>query len=593
MLIVVAVNAQDDYTVTCSSPSIGNGYIKPMKAGSSLQFQINMKNNTTVTYTASINKNAMPYGEWVQIDNNSQTLAPNQTITFLLTLTVPAGTSDLYTYPFPFYFNAYDSNNNNNPYLWTTLQLIVDNTPPVTPSVLFSSKTSTSVSVTWSSQDERSSTYTLANSSSGEQGIKSYTVTLKNSDGTITIGTPQSYSAPNPFPYATTFPGLTGYTDYKVYVTATDLAGNPSTNTGLSVRTPPAPPTSCTFSSTYCQITLTWSSAIGAVGYYICDGSHNRITPNPVVSPYTITNRSLGTNYSFSLVSVSSTGETSDFSSIFTTATLPMPTPAMVTTDLNMCSNDKTLEISAVPFSDSYTWTVTSPLSINGLQTITTTNTSVGLHTNLVQGISTVTVVANLTCGFQSNTLTKSVQMGIPTPSITATKISATGEPTMYRFTASASGYTGLTYNWYVNSVLQQSSADNTLDWYFPCRVTKTINCKVVSSCGTSPVSNSITKTGECSRLLSFKISPNPTSDNVLVSSQSTESTNSFNSDLVSTISFDFVRIFDFQGSLKRIIKYSEANSVIINVSDLKDGMYIFEIGNDDYTEKHQVIIKK
>jgi len=47
--------AQSDFTVTCNSPYIGGGYIKPMKAGSSIQFQVKLTNNKNVTYTVSIN----------------------------------------------------------------------------------------------------------------------------------------------------------------------------------------------------------------------------------------------------------------------------------------------------------------------------------------------------------------------------------------------------------------------------------------------------------------------------------------------------------------------------------------------------------
>jgi|GEM_PF-5376673 len=36
----IAANAQSDFTVTCSSPNISNGLIKPMKAGGSFQMQI-------------------------------------------------------------------------------------------------------------------------------------------------------------------------------------------------------------------------------------------------------------------------------------------------------------------------------------------------------------------------------------------------------------------------------------------------------------------------------------------------------------------------------------------------------------------------
>jgi hypothetical protein len=48
-----------DFTVKSPSTDKYNGLITPLKAGSSIQLQIKMKNNKTVTYTVSINKNSL------------------------------------------------------------------------------------------------------------------------------------------------------------------------------------------------------------------------------------------------------------------------------------------------------------------------------------------------------------------------------------------------------------------------------------------------------------------------------------------------------------------------------------------------------
>ncbi len=85
-----------------------------------------------------------------------------------------------------------------------------------------------------------------------------------------------------------------------------------------------------------------------------------------------------------------------------------------------------------------------------------------------------------------------------PTPTITARLVSGPGEPTDYSFTATE--IPGATYNWYVNGVLQQSGPSKTFDWYFQCKVSKTVKCVISNACYTSGFSNAITRTGGCER---------------------------------------------------------------------------------------------
>jgi len=316
--------AQSDFTVTSPSTDAYGGLIKPLKAGNNIQIQIKMTNNKNVTYTASINKNAMfPQDTWVQIDNNSQTLTYNQTITFLLTITVPVGTPDNLTYSLPLTFNAYDSNNNNNPYTGQTLRVLVDNTPPVTPTVSVSSKTSSAISISFTSFDERSNEYTNVNQTAGISGIKSYTLVLRNPDGTTKES--KSVNATDASTY--TFSSLSANTTYTTFVTAADLATNSSTSTGLSATTAPAALANLTSTSTnYCNTTLAWSGSTGATSYNIYNYSVNPIvTYTTTATSYTVGGLLSGRAYDFYVSAVSNAGESPRSKIAVTTLSVPTP----------------------------------------------------------------------------------------------------------------------------------------------------------------------------------------------------------------------------------------------------------------------------
>jgi subtilisin family serine protease len=247
-----------------------------------------------------------------------------------------------------------------------------------------------------------------------------------------------------------------------------------------------------------------------------------------------------------------------------------------------VCSSGGIFTISNLSSDCSVSWSTSTNISPSSASGNPVTFSAIG------NGVGYIQAIITSSCG--SNTLPrKEVVVGIPTPSINAQLISASGEPTTVEFTATA--YSNASYNWYVNGVLQQNEIDNMFDWYFPCRVTKTIKCSLTNSCGTSAFSNSIAPTGECTRIANYSVSPNPASSMVTLSVANTNTI--ADSAMITYSSFDFVRVFDLQGNLKKLLKYSKTINASINIADLKGGVYIFEIGNNEYTEKHQVIINK
>jgi hypothetical protein len=258
------------------------------------------------------------------------------------------------------------------------------------------------------------------------------------------------------------------------------------------------------------------------------------------------------------------------------------------------CSAYCGLQINGVTcFSGSYTYSV--PVTVDATTTVTwivsnpsiATISPVGNQATLTQqttGTITLTALISAPCG--SFNVSKTITVGIPVPTITSIKTSATGEPTTYEFTATS--YPGVTYNWYVNNVLTQSGPDNTFDLLFSCRITKTVKASITNSCGTSAFSNSISQTGECVRTGSFTLSPNPASSTLTASSvdQSTP-------DGLTDYRITELKIYDQKGTLRKQKKFDKLKNASLNISDLPSGIYIVEVSDGDYKEKKQLIIQK
>jgi len=120
LLFVNKFALAQDFKVTITSTDDCSGYLKPLKAGNSLQFQIAVKNNRADTCKVSIQKENIGYvSSWISIDDNSQDIFPGQTINFLLTIKVPTSAAEG-EYSMFLNFNAFDKKNNNHSFIYYT-----------------------------------------------------------------------------------------------------------------------------------------------------------------------------------------------------------------------------------------------------------------------------------------------------------------------------------------------------------------------------------------------------------------------------------------------------------------------------------------
>ncbi len=143
-------------------------------------------------------------------------------------------------------------------------------------------------------------------------------------------------------------------------------------------------------------------------------------------------------------------------------------------------------------------------------------------------------------------------------------------------------------YRWYKDGVLQ-----TIYHWTFAqipipknkCNVSYAITVTAGNTCGVSPA----TYAGvfvPCEN--NFKISPNPATNTIIISISQAKTTSGTN------VSFDEIRIFDFQGNLKKYQQYSsKTNQATLNISDLVSGTYVIEVANATYKERQQLVIQK
>lgn len=296
-----------DFTATGPTDNVATNIIYPLKAGASIQLQVKLKSNRKDTCTVSIDKNAVGYiSDWVTISDNNLKIFPNQEVTFQFTIKPPVGTADS-EYPLQLKFDAYDKYKNNHPFSYKELTVIVDNTPPDVPTVIVQDKTSKSISIHFNSSDFRSEHYTENDPTSGIAGIKTYTLTIQNPQGSTTSKT---FNATDISSYYT-FGGLSPYTPYAIGVTATDLASNSSTSPALYSTTLPGPPTNLrAINTTYFSTTLVWDAAPGASSYEVYSvTSGNTPIGNTSTTAFTISGLSVGSTSRFAVKSVCSEGK--------------------------------------------------------------------------------------------------------------------------------------------------------------------------------------------------------------------------------------------------------------------------------------------
>ncbi|CAN5298472.1 hypothetical protein BH20BAC1_BH20BAC1_03770 [soil metagenome] len=268
------------------------------------------------------------------------------------------------------------------------------------------------------------------------------------------------------------------------------------------------------------------------------------------------------------------------------TSTISIVPPAItISSNAPLCSGSRNYSVLGLPCNASVSWVI----SPSGIVTPSVIGNTVTLTKN-ASATGVITLTANITGNCGPLSTSTQIQVGNITPSIYAVLTSGPGEPTTYNFIATS--IPGAIYTWYVTGAVnnpQQTGSFNEFDWYFACNQSRTVYCVVTTNCGNA-TSNSITKTGGCDRGLIFQLSPNPATNSFTITSQQ----NTLNSSAVGNpTSFNEIRIYDPLGNLK---KYEKTNSVtknLIDVSNLGNGLYIVEISDGTYREKHQLLIQK
>jgi len=336
------IQAQD-FTVSVPLTDDHSGYFKPLRKGASLQFQVNIKNNTSETCTVSIDKFYMNYlSSWITIEDNNKEILPQQEREFLLTLIIPPDV-DEGEHMLQLYFDITSKDNNSYDFNSFPQVITIDNTPPIIPTFETSARSKTMRVYSISSYDDLSSSY-----DEGYKGITNYIVKVKDTNGSEirqkTIGALSN---------SHTFNGLSPNTNYFVSVTATDLAGNTSTKE-KGKSTAPAKPTNLQFSNiTYIDAFLSWNPSEGATGYNIfkvTDQGNEKINESPISgNSYKIEGLDPNTAYDYNVIALSDAGK-SDRSNNKSVTTIALPT---ISGSNTMCTGKYTYSVA--PLIDGYT----------------------------------------------------------------------------------------------------------------------------------------------------------------------------------------------------------------------------------------------
>ncbi len=567
-----------DFTVKVPTTDAFGGLHPPIKAGSSFIFQLTVKNNTSLSYVVSIDKDAMgAVKSWISIDFTSQTITPGQTKSYILTVNVPSSASDM-DYPLPLSFNAYDPSNNNNPFIYFTQTIIVDKSNPQTPAFSISPKSSEVYVYSWSSFDSRSIGYTNKNQSSGLNGIKDYTIVLKRADNSVVETKTISATGNTYYTFKT---NITSNTDYKVNVTAADLAGN-SSSAEVPTRTAPGPPTLSISKTSFCYITLTWSAPSGAVKYEVWDVTNTTyvLKVTTTGTTYTVNGLLAGTPYKFYVRALNNLNTKSDPSNTLNTSTLTVPIPS-ISGNKAVCSSGATFLVSNLPSECSLLWDKGPNLSLY--------SSSGNSATFKATGSSASWIKATINSGCGTSSANYLVDAGSPKPGPITIQFDAPPG----RFTASIDGLVSATsYKWYLDGVLKFNALEDVVIFQRQignCGHVYYVDVSLVNACGVSPIRHAEVSEPPCYK--SFIIYPNPANSEISISQNEDLSLLGSESIQSEITMIGSIKIIDNFGNTYYYEKYdSEIREAVVNISALQAGSYLIIINSETNKESYPFI---
>jgi pimeloyl-ACP methyl ester carboxylesterase len=240
------------------------------------------------------------------------------------------------------------------------------------------------------------------------------------------------------------------------------------------------------------------------------------------------------------------------------------------------------------------------------------TVSSTGVVTRQSDGEATLTATIT-SCGSTTNIITKQIKVG--TPSVGGTYFT-NGQEQFLRIYSSPFDYNDVCNSENVSTSMQVSGASSvtwskttsnptTVSWYqsgnnlnfylWSLGQTALFKLQASNSCGTTSYDfgfRSIDCTGGGGGCELYSVSPNPASSSINVSVAMIPPP----CDLAmasSELTISEVNIYDQVGNLMKVKKEKKSKKTTINLDGLKTGIYVVEIVDGKYKERHQIIITK
>jgi hypothetical protein len=264
--------------------------------------------------------------------------------------------------------------------------------------------------------------------------------------------------------------------------------------------------------------------------------------------------------------------------------------PNFTTSAFTTCTSSATVSISSVCGATNYTYTVSGNPGItftsNGLQTLTTANTSVSLTISGGSSLNALKAKANYPNSISSTESEATLTAGSPAPgAITPVSI----DPFIGRIQVQIDPIPGATnYDWFKNGILQSTYHSTFAQIPITknlCDVSYSISVQAKTCNVNSALTYKDVYVPPCDNF--YMVSPNPASNDITVS------INESGTQSASNKTFDEVRIYDFQGNLKKYQPFNKSKAGNLNISGLPNGTYFIEIIDGSYKEKHQLIIQR
>ncbi|MGK2863778.1 MAG: T9SS type A sorting domain-containing protein [Chitinophagaceae bacterium] len=263
--------------------------------------------------------------------------------------------------------------------------------------------------------------------------------------------------------------------------------------------------------------------------------------------------------------------------------------PAFTTSSVKSCTSSANMSINSTCGASNYSYTIAGNPGVtftsNGLQTLTTPSTTINISIAGGSSINTIKAKANYPNNISSTDASATLTAGSPQPGPINVLLA---DPYTGKIQVEVDVIPEATdYRWYKNGVLQtiyhgtfaQIPITKNL-----CDVSYSISVKA-TTCSTSALTYKDVYIPPCGSY--YMVSPNPASTGITVSTDEGKTQTTENK------TFDEVRIYDFEGTLKKYQPFNKVKTASINTSGLSTGTYIIEIVNGSYKERHQLIIQK